>query len=79
VWRRTLTTVVVVAVDGDEPLVLGGTGADIWTLLVEARALDGLVAVLAEHYSGDAGVIAADVTTLLATLCEAGVVLATAV
>jgi hypothetical protein len=78
VWRRTLEVIVVLAVDGTEPLVLGGTAADVWTLLAEPRTLDDLVGVLAEHYSGEAGVIAADVAKLLATLCESGVVLSTA-
>ena len=66
--RRTLETFVLLAVDGDEPVVLGGTGADVWSLLVEARTLEELVDTLAEHYSGDPDVIAADVAALLDTL-----------
>jgi len=75
VWRATLTAVVVLAVDGPEPLVLAGTGNDVWTLLAEPRTLDELVAVMVERYSGDATVIAADVSALLARLSDAGVVL----
>ena len=66
--RRTLDTFVLLAVDGDEPVVLGGTGADVWSLLVEARTLEELVDTLAEHYSGDPDVIGADVAALLDTL-----------
>jgi hypothetical protein len=66
--RRTLETFVLLAVDGNEPVVLAGTGADVWSLLVEARTLEELVDTLAEHYSGDPDVIAADVAALLDTL-----------
>jgi hypothetical protein len=78
VWRATLTAVVVLAVDGPEPLVLAGTGADVWTLLAEPRSLAELVAAMVERYSGHAAVISADVSALLATLRDAGVVLVTA-
>jgi hypothetical protein len=73
--RRTLDTVVLLAVDGDEPVVLAGTGADVWALLVEARTLDDLVEMLAAHYEGDTAVIAADVSALLDTLVADRVVL----
>jgi hypothetical protein len=66
--RRTLDTVVLLAVEGDEPVILAGTGADVWSLLVEARTLDELVDMLAAHYSGDPDVIATDVSALLDTL-----------
>jgi hypothetical protein len=66
--RRTLETFVLLAVDGNEPVVLAGTGADVWSLLVEACTLEELVGTLAEHYSGDPDVIAADVAALLDTL-----------
>ena len=55
----------------------GGTGADVWSLLVEARTLAELVGMLAEHYAGDADVIAADVRTLLDTLVGKQLVLRT--
>jgi len=66
--RRTLETFVLLAVDGDEPVILAGTGADVWALLAEARTLEEVVDTLAEHYSGDPAVIAADVSALLDTL-----------
>ena len=74
--RRTLDTFVLLAVEGDEPVVVGGTGADVWTLLAEPRTVEQLVEVLAQHYSGDPDVIAADVRALLETFAAAGVVLA---
>jgi hypothetical protein len=73
--RRTLDTFVLLAVEHDEPVIVGGTGADVWTLLSEPRTLDGIVEILAGHYSGDAQVIAADVQALLETFVAAGVVL----
>ena len=74
--RRTLDTFVLLAVDGEEPVIVGGTGADVWTLLTEVRTVEQLVEVLAEHYAGDPGVIAADVRALLEAFVTAGVVLA---
>ena len=73
--RRTLDTCVLLGIDADEPVILGGTGADVWTLLAEARTLDQLVGILAEHYAGDAAVIATDVSALLDTLVAGGVAL----
>ncbi len=73
--RRTLDTFVLLGVDAEEPVIVGGTGADVWSLLVEARTLDELVDLLAEHYSGDRSVITADVRTLLDTFVQGGVVL----
>ncbi|MFN8024863.1 MAG: PqqD family protein [Acidimicrobiia bacterium] len=73
--RRTLDTFVLLAVEGDEPVVLGGTGADVWTLIADARSLDDLVDVLAEAYQGDRAVIAADVQELLDSLVVSGVAL----
>jgi hypothetical protein len=73
--RRTLDTFVLLGVDAEEPVIVGGTGADVWTLLSEARTLDELVEMLAEHYSGDRSVITADVRTLLDTFVQGGVVL----
>jgi hypothetical protein len=66
--RRTLDTFVLLGIDADDPVILGGTGADVWALLAEARTLDQLVGILAEYYAGDATVIAADVAALLDTL-----------
>ena len=73
--RRTLETFALLAVDGDEPVVVGGTGADVWTLLAEPRTLDDLVEFLAAHYAGDPDVIAHDVAALLDTFVAAQVVL----
>ena len=55
--------------------MVGGTGADVWTMLAEARTLDDLVELLAAHYAGDPDVIAHDVAALLDTFVAAQVVL----
>lgn len=73
--RRTLDTFVLLGVDAEEPVIVGGTGADVWTLLVEARTIDELVGTLAEHYSGDPDVIATDVRELLDTFVQGRVAL----
>ena len=73
--RRTLDTFVLLGVDAAQPVVVGGTGAYVWTLLAEARTIAELVEVLAEHYEGDPAVITADVVALLETFVEGGVVL----
>ena len=77
-WRRTLETVAVLAVDGDDPIVLAGTGADVWMLIVEPRTLDDLVTILSERYAGDPTVIASDVAQLLDTLTDAGLLISSA-
>jgi hypothetical protein len=63
--RRSLDTVAVLAVDGDEPALLAGTGAAVWHLLLEPRSLDDLVEILTQQYAGDRGVVTADVSSLL--------------
>ena len=73
--RRTLDTSVLLAVDGDEPVVVAGTGSDVWALLMDPRTLTELVEVLAAHFTGEPGVIAHDVGELLETLVDARVVL----
>jgi hypothetical protein len=66
-----LDTFALLAVDGDAPLVVGGTGADVWTLLAEPRTLPALVEFLAGRYAGDSEVISRDVAALLDTFVAA--------
>jgi len=73
--RRTLDTFVLLGIDAAEPVVVGGTGADVWTLLADVRTIAELVEVLAAHYDGDPAVITADVGALLETFVRGGVVL----
>ena len=49
----------------DDPSVLPGTAAAVWSLLAEPATLDELVDALAEVYGGDRAVIARDVDDLL--------------
>jgi hypothetical protein len=72
--RRTLEAFVLLAVEGDDPVVVGGTGADVWTLLAEPRALGDLVEFLAAHYAGEPDVIRRDVAELLEAFLAARVV-----
>jgi hypothetical protein len=73
--RRTLDSFVLLGVDAEEPVIVAGTGADVWTLLTEARTLADLVEILSDHYEGDHDVIAGDVGDLLDRFVAGGVVL----
>jgi hypothetical protein len=73
--RRTLDSFVLLGVDAEEPVIVAGTGADVWTLLTEARTLADLVEILSDHYEGDRDVIAGDVADLLDRFVAGGVVL----
>lgn len=73
--RRTLDAFVLLAVEGADPLVVTGTGADVWTLVADPRSVAEIVEVLAEHYSGEAAAIASDVQALLDLLVSAGSIL----
>ena len=71
-WRRSLDAVILLPSGADEPVTLPDTGAIVWDLLEEPATFDDLVATLAEVYGAEAGVIAADITPLLAELQSLG-------
>lgn len=64
-WRETLDAVVVQAPSADDPSVLAGTAAVVWTLLAEPVTVAELVDTLVEVYGGERAVIARDVEALV--------------
>jgi hypothetical protein len=70
-WRRSLDAVVLLADGSDDPLVLAGSGPDVWELLAEPRTLDDLGAVLAGRYDAAADVIREEVEPVLDQLVGA--------
>ena len=72
--RRVADTWVLLAVDGDEPLLLEGTGAAVWELLEEPRELSTLVEAFADATDGSPDTIRDDLTTFLTDLEASGLV-----
>jgi hypothetical protein len=73
--RRTLDSFVLLGAEADEPVIVAGTGADVWTLLTEARTVADLVEILSGHYEGDGDVMTRDVAELLERFVAGGVAL----
>ncbi len=73
-WRSAPAAIVVLARHGDRPVVLGGSGADLWDLLDEPRTVGQLAAALSERYAAPPEVIAADLGGVIAGLAEQRVV-----
>ena len=73
-WRQALGEVVVLAVDGSEPLALTPPGADVWALLAEPISEAGLVEALASGYHADPNVVAGDLRPVLKRLADAGAI-----
>jgi hypothetical protein len=73
-WRRSLDSVILLPVGVEDPVTLPGTGASVWDLLEEPASLAELVAILADAYDADAGVVEHDVRALLAELESLGAV-----
>lgn len=75
-WRRRVDVLqrqvddawVLLAVDGDDPLLLEGTGAAVWGLLDEPRTLATLVDAFATATDGTPDAIRADLQAFLADL-----------
>ena len=75
-WRRRVDVLqrrvgdawVLLAVDGEDPLLLEGTGAAVWTLLDEPRTLATLVDAFATATDGTPAAIRADLRAFLADL-----------
>jgi hypothetical protein len=73
--RRSLGSVLARLPEG--PLhTLTGTAADVWELLGREPTAREVAGALAARYDAPAGDILADVTTLLSTLADAGLVVA---
>lgn len=62
--------VVIINLDHGLYYSLEGTGAWIWERLSEARSLDGLAAISAEHFEGDPGQMRASIESFLTRLGE---------
>lgn len=75
-WRRRVDVLqrrvgdawVLLAVDGDDPLLLEGTGAAVWALLDEPRTLATLVDAFAAATDGTPDAIRADLQAFLTDL-----------
>lgn len=72
--RRVGDDVLVLPLDGTDPLLLDGIGALIWTLLDQAHTVDELVALLAPAADAAAGTIRVDVASFLEQLVDADLV-----
>lgn len=72
--RQVGDDVLVLPLDGTDPLVLDDIGALIWTLLDQAHTVDELVALLAPAADAAAHTIRADVAEFLERLVDADVV-----
>ena len=73
-WRRSGLTAVLAVPDGDDVLVLEGTGALTWELLAESRTTDALVAELAEVFGVDREMVADQLLPFLDELQACGVI-----
>jgi Coenzyme PQQ synthesis protein D (PqqD) len=73
-WRRSLDAVLFLPPGAPDALTLGGTGPEIWELLLEPRTLDALVTLLAAAHGADPAVVRADVEPVLDQLLEVGAV-----
>jgi Coenzyme PQQ synthesis protein D (PqqD) len=73
-WRRSLDAVLILGVDGGDPVTLAGTGPEVWELLAEPLATDTIVGVLAQAHGASHEVVEADVVPLLERLAALGAV-----
>lgn len=70
-WRRALSTVVVLPAGAEEPLTLAGTGPALWELLAEPRTLSSLVNTLSAAYDVEPEVVEADIAPIVELLVAA--------
>ena len=73
-WRRSGLTAILAVPDGDDVLVLEGTGALTWELLDEPRSTDQLIDELAATFEVDRETVAEQLLPFLEELRAAGVV-----
>ncbi|MCU0268916.1 MAG: PqqD family protein [Acidimicrobiales bacterium] len=60
--------ILLLALDGDEPILVTGPGPDLWHVLDEPRTLAELAGLLGARYDADADVVARDLAPVLERL-----------
>jgi Coenzyme PQQ synthesis protein D (PqqD) len=81
-WRRDAHTlsrlapgrVVLLGPDGDDPIVLLGTGVALWRALDRPQSTDELAISLAKEFDASPDAVRSDIEPVLAELSAAGVV-----
>jgi hypothetical protein len=66
--------VLLLPIEGGDPLFLGGPGAFLWELLAEPTSLLEAVQILAEAHQTDPEVVRADIEPVIEELAQLGVV-----
>ena len=74
VWRRVPDGFMLLGAGHDDPLLLSGTGADLWELLGSGCTFEGLIGELARKYGTDPSTIAGDVDGAVRRLVSADIV-----
>jgi hypothetical protein len=72
VWRYAADSVVLLPPGATDPILLGGTGQDLWVLLAEPITLTTIIDALAQAYGMPSESIAADVTSVVEMLRALG-------
>ncbi len=74
--RRSLSSLVLLAPDSADVLVLEGTGPAVWAALEQPRTLDELSTALAATFGASPAVVQADLQPVLEQLVAGGMLLA---
>jgi len=73
-WRRVPDGFMLLGAGHDDPLLLSGTGADLWELLGAGSTFEGLIGELAGRYGTDPSRISSDVEEAVRRLVLADIV-----
>ena len=73
-FRNLPDGVMLLSIDGGDPLFLGGPGALLWSLLAEPTGVEEAVEVLAEAHEADPETVRADIEPVFDELARLGVV-----
>jgi hypothetical protein len=73
-FRNLPDGVVLLSIDGGDPLFLGGPGALLWSLLAEPTGVEEAAVILADAHQADPEMVRADIEPLLDELARLGVV-----
>ncbi len=77
-FRNLPDGVVLLSIDGGDPLFLGGSGALLWNLLAEPTGVEEATEILAEAHQADPETVRADIEPVIDELARLGVVRASA-